>query len=134
MAARGARRRGRDRPRPRARRDRRRHRAPALDGADSPRGLPVVPGSAVAAAETLAGQLRLTREREPLHQVFEGLSRLGGLLELFLAKRELVEGRGNLVALRPLGLDPRVLDGGAVELRLREEALADAVLRVVRQF
>src|SRR5207249_8350819 len=59
--------------------------------------------------------------------------RRGGTPELLLAQRLLVERRRDLVALRVHRVDEGVGGRRAVELRLSEEALTDAVARVVRQ-
>src|SRR5436309_6421722 len=84
-------------------------------------------------AQSLTRQLGFTGEREALDEILEGLLGLGGLAQLLLAQRQLVERRRNLVPLGEGGLHLRVLHGRAVELGLREQTLSDAVLGVVRE-
>src|SRR5438552_7457140 len=47
-------------------------------------------------AQSLTRQLGFTGERKALDEVLEGLLGLGGLAQLLLAQRQLVERRGNL--------------------------------------
>src|SRR5205085_10248141 len=82
-------------------------------------------------AQSLTGQLSLPGLRVAPDEILERLAGSGRLPELLLAERELVERGRDLVALRRERFDPGVLGGGAVELRLREVALPDPVLRVV---
>src|SRR5438093_9580224 len=84
-------------------------------------------------AQSLTRQLGFTGEREALDEILEGLLGLGGLAQLLLAQRQLVERRGNLVPLGVGGLHLRVLHRRAVELRLCEQTFSDAVLGVVRE-
>src|SRR5436309_1123491 len=84
-------------------------------------------------AQSLTRQLGFTGERKALDEVLEGLLGLGGLAQLLLAQRQLVERRGNLVPLGVGGLHLRVLHRRAVELRLCEQTFSDAVLGVVRE-
>src|SRR5213592_3097951 len=78
-------------------------------------------------AQSLTRQLGFTGEREALDEILEGLLGLGGLAQLLLAQRQLVERRGNLVPLGVGGLHLRVLHRRAVELRLCEQTFSDAV-------
>src|SRR5262245_49948481 len=92
-----------------------------------------IPSASRRLAQSLTRQLRFTRKRIALHQCCKGFFRLRGAAGLFLAQRELVERRGNLIPLRVHAFDSSVFDGGAVELRQGELTLAHAVLRVVRE-
>src|SRR2546426_4109482 len=65
-------------------------------------------------AQSLTRQLGFTGEREALDEILEGLLGLGGLAQLLLAQRQLVERRGNLVPLGVGGLHLRVLHRRAV--------------------
>src|SRR2546425_7943197 len=83
--------------------------------------------------QSLTGELGFPRLWEPLDQILKGLARRLRLAKVLLAEGQFVERRRYPVALRVLLHQARVLDRGAVELRLGEEALADPVLGVVRQ-
>src|SRR5689334_2336134 len=83
---------------------------------------PRAKASALGTTQPFTSQLRFTGQREALHQVLQGLLGVRGLAELVLTQRELVQRRRDAVLVGILGRHLRVLDGGAVESRLREEA------------
>src|SRR5262245_18753869 len=87
--------------------------------------------AALRAAQTLTSELRLSRFGIALHEILERLLGCQSLVESLLAQRLLVEGSGHLVTFGKRSLHLRVLHLRAVEHRLREETLADAILRVV---